>query len=82
MTDTAYQFRIVLHSTHYGLDEKESEVSYGTRKHIGTEETAIQAARRTRTQATAARIERVAVSDGRVFQAHEVKTFTIGLDPR
>lgn len=77
-----YEFRIVLHSVHYDLSERASEVNYGTRKHIGTEETAIRTARRTRTQACAARIERVAVADGRTFQAHEVKTFTIGLDPR
>lgn len=77
-----YDFRIVLHSTGYGPDEKPQEIGYGVRKHTGTEDSAIAAARRTRTQAEAARIERVAVHGGPVFQAHEVKTFTIGLDPR
>jgi len=77
-----YDFRIVLHSTEYGPDEQPQEVIYGTRKHTGTEDSAITAARRTRTQADSARIERVAVSDGRRFQTHEIKTFTIGLDPR
>jgi hypothetical protein len=76
---TTYDFRIVLHSTGYGPDEQPQEVVYGVRKHTGTEESAIAAARRTRTQAEAARIERVAVSGGPAFQAHEIKAFTIGL---
>jgi hypothetical protein len=77
-----YEFRIVLHSTGYGPDEKPQEVVYGTRKHVGTEESAIAAARRTRTRADAARIERVAVHGGATFRDHEVRTFTVGLDPR
>lgn len=76
-----YVFRIVLHSTEYGPDEQPREVVYGTRKHTGTEDSAIAAARQTRTQAEAARIERVAVHGGPAFRAHEVKAFTIGLDP-
>lgn len=76
-----YEFRIVLHSTHYGADEKPQEVGYGVLEHTGTEDSAIAAARQTRTQAEAARIERVAVHGGPVFRAHEIKTFTIGLDP-
>lgn len=77
-----YDFRIVLHSTGYGPDEKPREIVYGVRKHTGTEDSAIAAARRTRTQAEVARIERVAVHGGPAFQAHEVRSFTIGLDPR
>lgn len=75
----AYDFRIVLHSTGYGPDEQPQEVVYGTRKHVGTATTAMAAARRTRTAATAARIERVAVHGGPAFQPHEIQAFTIGL---
>lgn len=74
-----YEFRIVLHSTGYDENERECEIAHGVRKHVGTEGSAIAAARRTRTQATSARIERVAVHNGPAFRAHELKIFTIGL---
>jgi hypothetical protein len=74
-----YDFRIVLHSTGYGPDEQPQEVVYGVRKHTGTATTAMAAARRTRTRADAARIERVAVHGGPTFQSHEIQAFTIGL---
>jgi hypothetical protein len=74
-----YVFRIVLHVTTYGEDEKAREVVCGTRKHVGTATTAMAAARRTRTAATGARIERLSIKDGPVFQPHEIQVFTIGL---
>jgi hypothetical protein len=74
-----YEFRITLLSIAYDLDEREIETVHGVRKHVGTEDSAITAARRTRTPATSARIERVAVSGGPRFQAHETVSFTIEL---
>lgn len=74
-----YVFRITLHTTWYDENEQERETVHGTRRHVGTEDSAEAFARRTRTQATTARIERVAVHQGLRFQAHEIKTFTVGL---
>jgi hypothetical protein len=74
-----YEFRITLLSIAYDLDEREIETVHGVHKNIGTEDSAIAAARRTRTQATSARIERVAVAGGPRFQAHETESFTIEL---
>lgn len=78
---STYGFLITLYSEYYDDDEKIHQIPYGTRKHVGTEETARAAARRTRTKADTARVERVAVHDGPKFADHEIKTFTIGLDP-
>jgi hypothetical protein len=80
--DMTYDFEIVLITEFYDLDEKAQQVTYGHRKHVGTEATAMAAARRTRTQATTAQISRVAVHRGPRFQAHEIRSFSIGLEPR
>ncbi len=80
--DRTYEFRITLFTTYYDENEVEQEMVYGTRKHVGTEDSAEAFARRTRTKAGAARIERVAVQGGLRFGSHEIKTFSISLDPR
>lgn len=74
-----YVFKITLYSTWYDESEVEHETVHGTRRHVGTEASAEAFARRTRTRATTARIERVAVHHGLRFQAHEIKTFTVSL---
>lgn len=75
-----YIFKITLFTTTYDENEKAQEVALGTRRHRGTEDSAVTFARRTRTKATEARIERVAVHNGAKFQAHEIVSFGIGLD--
>lgn len=77
--ERTYKFRVTLFTTWYDENEVEHETVYGTRKHVGTEDSAEAFARRTRTKAGAARIERVAVHQGLQFGDHEIKTFTIGL---
>jgi hypothetical protein len=55
------------------------EAALGTRKHIGTPGSVEAFARRTRTGAYDAQIERVATEEGVRFAAHEIMTWTIGL---
>ncbi len=79
VTLMTYLFRITLISTSYDFDEREVEVIHGQRRFVGTEDDAIAFAKRTRTNASTARIERVATADGITFRPHEVRTFSVGI---
>ncbi len=80
MADIVYKFYVTLFSVSYDENERECENVYGFRTHVGTEDSAAAFARRTRTKATIARIERIAVHGGAEFRSHEIKSFTIGLN--
>lgn len=84
MTDRQFSYRIDLISCFWDENEKMHETCHGTRKHIGTDETAIAMARRTRTEATEARISRTGVVGHGPYvlprDAGCVRAFTISLD--